>query len=120
MRSWTLALQIWVHNFLKNNKIDIHSRIQYSALMQSLAGPDLFHLFRRSLVLVCSIYTLLLAYRAVNRWLDAGDPSRPAQARIKRYLTTQLLRTRVGTFASDLLQIAFLLVVLCYLITLHS
>ena len=87
--------------------------------MESLAGPDLFHLFRRSLVLVCGIYTLIVTYRAVSRWLDDGDPNRPAQARIKRYLTAQLLRTRMGTFASDLLQIAFLLVVLCYLITLH-
>ena len=87
--------------------------------MEPFAGPDLFHLFRRSLVLLCSIYTLLVTYRAVNRWLDAGDPSRPVQAKIKRYLTAQLLRTRPGTFASDLLQIAFLLVALCYLITLH-
>ena len=87
--------------------------------MDSFAGPDLFHLFRRSLVLVCGIYTLLVTYRAVNRWLDAGDANRPVQARIKRYLTAQLLRTRLGTFTSDLLQIAFLLVVLCYLITLH-
>jgi hypothetical protein len=87
--------------------------------MESFAGPDLFHLFRRSLVLVCGIYTLLVTYRAVNRWLDAGDPNRPVDARIKRYLTAQLLRTRLGTFASDLLQIAFLLVMLGYLITLH-
>jgi len=87
--------------------------------MDSFAGPDLFHLFRRSLVLVCGIYTVLVTYRAVNRWLDGGDPNRPAQARIKRYLTAQLLRTRLSTFVSDLLQIAFLLVVLCYLITLH-
>ena len=87
--------------------------------MESLGGPDLFHLFRRSLVLVCGIYTLLVTYRAVNRWLDAGDPNRPVQAKIKRYLTAQLLRTRLSTFVSDLLQIAFLLVVLCYLITLH-
>ncbi len=87
--------------------------------MESFAGPDLFHLFRNSLVLVCGTYTLLVTYRAVNRWLDAGDPSRPVEVKIKRYLTTQLLRTRLGTFASDLLQIAFLLVVLCYLITLH-
>ncbi len=87
--------------------------------MELFAEPDLFHLFRRSLVLVCGIYTLLITYRAVSRWLDAGDPSRPAQAKIKRYVATQLLRTRLGTFASDFLQIAFLLVVLYYLITLH-
>ncbi len=87
--------------------------------MEPFAGPDLFHLFRRSLVLVCGIYTLLITYRAVNRWLDAGDPNRPAQARIKRYLAAQLLRIRLGTFASDLLQMAFLLGVLCYLISLH-
>ncbi len=87
--------------------------------MESFSGPDLFHLFRRSLVLVCGIYTLLVTYRAVNRWLDAGDPNRPVELKIKRYLTAQLLRTRLGTFVRDLLQIAFLLVVLCYLITLH-
>jgi hypothetical protein len=87
--------------------------------MESLAATDLFHLFRRSLVLVCAIYTLLVTYRAVNRWLDAGDANRPVQAKIKRYLTAQLLGTRVGTFLGDLIQIAFLLVVLFYLITLH-
>ncbi len=87
--------------------------------MESLVGPDLFHLFRRSLVLVCGIYTLIVTYRVVSRWLDDGDPNRPVQARIKRYLTAQLLRTRMGTFVSDLLHIAFLLVVLRYLITLH-
>ncbi len=87
--------------------------------MNCLAEVDLFHLFRGSLALVCGIYAVISTARALSRWLGPHDPHRPHDGWIKRYLVTQLLRVRIRIFALDLLQIAFLFVLFCYLIILH-
>lgn len=112
-------IQVPPHNARDDKHIEIHKPPRYTLSVPILAEVDLFHLFRQLLALVCVIYVLITTLRTLNRWFGPTDPSQHQRLRLKRYLTTQLLRVKTHRFSFDLVQIGILLALLCYLITLH-
>ena len=81
---------------------------------------DLFYLFRGSLALVCVTYATVRAMRALGMLLAPPNPDHPHETWMRRYLTLQLLRVQFRAFAPDVLQLAALVTLFCYLITRHS
>lgn len=119
IQTQTVHIQARPHNASDGKHIEIHMPGLYTLRVLILADVDLFHLFRRLLVLVCVIYVLITTIRTLNRWFGPADPRQHQRLRLKRYLTTQLLRVKTHRFSFDLLQIGILLALFCYLITLH-
>lgn len=115
-----MCIQVQPHNASDDKQIEIHKPSRYTLSVLILAEVDLFHVFRRLLALVCVVYVLITTIRTINRWFGPTDPSQHQRLRLKRYLTTQLLRIKTHRFSFDLLQIGILLALLCYLITLHA
>lgn len=88
--------------------------------MSAAADFDLFYLFRSSLALVCVTYAAVRMIRALSMLLAPSDPDHPHESWIRRYLTLQLLRVQFRAFAPDVLQLALLVSLFCYLIARHS
>ena len=81
---------------------------------------DLFYLFRSSLALVCVTYATVRMMRALSLLLAPPNPDQPHETWMRRYLTLHLLRVRFRAFAPDVLQLALLVTLFCYLIARHS
>ena len=88
-------------------------------MVELLADVDLFHVFRRLLVITCGIYAFCTIVRSLNRWLPAPGSDRPYESWMRRYLVTQLFRVRLRAFVLDLFQITMLGIIFCYVIILH-
>ena len=80
---------------------------------------DLFYLFRRLLVVVCSIYTVVRLGQTAVRWHNVLWSGGRKTTVLRHYMMVQLLRVRVRRFTVDLLQIAALVVALAAMIYLH-
>lgn len=82
-------------------------------------GFDLFFLWRWMLAVSGGVYTLLRTVQSVARWLDWLEP-KDRLARIRRrYVMLHLLRIRISSFWTELLQIAFLAALLIFIIRWH-
>lgn len=87
----------------------------------SIGGDfDLFYIFRSSLALVCVTYTTVRTLRALSMLLAPPNPDHPRESWMRRYLALQLLRAKFRAFAPDVLQLAALLMLFCYLVAQHS
>jgi len=84
-----------------------------------MSGGDIFDLYRRLLAIIVTTYVTVRAVSFVWRWQLAMGSARRWEATTRRYLVVQLLRVRLHRSVLDLLQIAVLAVVFCYLIWLH-
>jgi hypothetical protein len=85
-----------------------------------LESVDPFLVFRRSLLIVVSSYTLVLTVQAFWRWRIWGRGSHRGVLIVKRYALVSLLRVRMGKFAWDAIQIIVMCCVLVWLLWHHG
>ncbi len=81
---------------------------------------DIFFLFRRFLILLCSVYTILRFFQWVRNFSGVIAGSEKHKQVLRRYLALQIFRIRWSKFHHQLLQIAVLVVILSGLILLHG
>jgi len=80
---------------------------------------DLFYMFRRFLVIVCTVYTVIRLGQSVVGWAKLLSGSDKQKRVLRHYLQTHLWRIRMRKFWPQWLQIAALLAVLTTLLWLH-
>jgi len=82
-------------------------------------GMTLFHLFRRFIVVVVGVYTVVKLIDFIWRWRGrVAESSKPRQL-MYRYLELQLWRTKLRRFWRDFLEIAALGAALVWLVSVH-
>ena len=84
-----------------------------------MIGQDLFGLYRTLLALVLCVYLGIRVFNFADQVLSSTASAGRRQAMALQYLVIQLLRIRVRRFALDLVQVAVLLVVFAYVLSLH-
>ena len=78
-----------------------------------------FFLFRRLLMIFCSVYALIRLTQSASRWYGYfWSPDRSRRV-LRHYLHVHLLRVRFLRFWRDLLQIAVLTAVFLVIVWLH-
>jgi hypothetical protein len=80
---------------------------------------DLFAFYRWALAIVCSVYTVIRLGQTAQSWLAFLWEPTPYHRTLRHYATVQLLRVRVRRFATELLEIVALTLVLAGLLWLH-
>ena len=80
---------------------------------------DFFYLFRRLLVVVCTVYAAVRLGQTAIRWHGVLWSGGRKTTVLRHYMMVQLLRVRLRRFTVDLLQIAALAGALAALIYLH-
>ena len=80
---------------------------------------DLFFLFRRALVTVCTVYAAVRLGAAAWRWVDYLSGSQRETVLLRRYIIIQLVRLRLHRFTFELAQILVLAAAFLYVVWLH-
>jgi len=89
-------------------------------LVRELGLDDPFLLYRRFLVIFCSIYTSIRLCQSLWRWVAYLFGPGRSRRLMREYLAVLLLRTRWRRFFPQYLQIAALFGIMLVLIWLHS
>jgi hypothetical protein len=79
---------------------------------------DLFAIFRWTLATMCTVYVVVVTINSLVSWLRYFATTRYT-AVMGRYTYVLLLRIRIRRFASDLIQIVFLVVVFAAIVYAH-
>ena len=80
---------------------------------------DPFFLFRRVLLIVCAVYSLVITVRGLRYWLNYLMADGRDRALLRRYLWLHALRMRWRRFAGELFKVAALSVLTLLAIWAH-
>lgn len=90
------------------------------ALLRQFGQSDLFFVYRKLLIIICSVYTTVMFAQALGRWINFLFQSGRSRQMFRDYLVLHLLRIRVHRFVGDYVQIAALVAVLVIVVWLHE
>jgi len=89
-------------------------------LFSQLVRVDLFFLFRRLLVIVCSVYAAVRLGQSAWRWFNYLIQPGRSHELLRNYLAVYVLSIRFRRFMKDYMQIGALVGVLAVMIWLHG
>ncbi len=81
---------------------------------------DLFFIYRKLLVIFCTVYTAIRITQSLWRWLEYFYTPEKTRKLMRGYLAVQLLRVRWVKFWREYLQIVLLCGIILLLIHLHK
>lgn len=88
-------------------------------VLRDLSSADLFMLYRRLLVIFCSIYAGIRLMQTIGRWFKfLAFPDRSRRL-LRSYLFVHILRVRWRRFGPEYIQIGGLLCILTLIVWLH-
>ncbi|MBI5763939.1 MAG: hypothetical protein HZA51_10485 [Planctomycetes bacterium] len=85
----------------------------------TLAGRDLFELYRLVLTTICTIYALVVTSRSLWGWLEYFSAPDKVTGVMRRYAIASLLRMRWRRFSWEFVQIGLWAAALLLVLNLH-